>query len=31
MPIYHTLGGIPRKRHVAYRKPDGGTSIRPPP
>ena len=24
MPIYHTLGQIPRKRHVAFRKPDGG-------
>lgn len=24
MPIYHTLGGIPRKRHIAFRKPDGG-------
>jgi len=24
MPIYHTLGTIPRKRHMALRKPDGG-------
>ena len=24
MPIYHTLGTIPRKRHIAFRKPDGG-------
>jgi homogentisate 1,2-dioxygenase len=24
MPIYHTLGQIPRKRHIAFRKPDGG-------
>ena len=24
MPIYHTLGPIPRKRHIAFRKPDGG-------
>ena len=24
MPIYHTLGSIPRKRHIAFRKPDGG-------
>jgi homogentisate 1,2-dioxygenase len=24
MPIYHTLGRIPRKRHIAFRKPDGG-------
>ncbi|HWG35874.1 MAG TPA: homogentisate 1,2-dioxygenase, partial [Gemmatimonadaceae bacterium] len=24
MPIYHTLGAIPRKRHIAFRKPDGG-------
>ncbi len=23
MPIYHTLGSIPRKRHVQFRKPDG--------
>ena len=23
MPIYHTLGSIPRKRHIAHRKPDG--------
>ena len=23
MPIYHTLGIIPRKRHIAFRKPDG--------
>ncbi|HEX6576664.1 MAG TPA: homogentisate 1,2-dioxygenase [Gemmatimonadaceae bacterium] len=24
MPSYHTLGAIPRKRHIAFRKPDGG-------
>jgi homogentisate 1,2-dioxygenase len=24
MPIYHTLGRVPRKRHTAMRKPDGG-------
>ena len=24
MPIYHTLGEIPRKRHIVFRKPDGG-------
>jgi len=24
MPPYHTLGDIPRKRHIAFRKPDGG-------
>jgi homogentisate 1,2-dioxygenase len=24
MPVYHTLGAIPRKRHTAFRKPDGG-------
>src|SRR5262245_55710346 len=24
MPIYHTLGSIPKKRHTAHRKPDGG-------
>ena len=24
MPIYHTLGTIPRKRHIAFRRPDGG-------
>ena len=24
MPIYHTMGQIPRKRHIAFRKPDGG-------
>lgn len=23
MPIYHTLGKIPRKRHTVFRKPDG--------
>jgi len=23
MPYYHTLGTIPRKRHIAFRKPDG--------
>jgi len=24
MPFYHTLGRIPKKRHIAFRKPDGG-------
>ena len=24
MPIYHTLGRIPRKRHTVFRRPDGG-------
>jgi len=24
MPIYHSLGQIPRKRHQVFRKPDGG-------
>jgi len=24
MPIYHTLGPIPKKRHTAFRKPNGG-------
>lgn len=24
MPIYHTLGEIPPKRHIAFRKPGGG-------
>src|SRR3982750_1505638 len=24
MPIYHTLGQIPRKRHTVFRRPDGG-------
>ncbi|HKS05958.1 MAG TPA: homogentisate 1,2-dioxygenase [Gemmatimonadaceae bacterium] len=24
MPIYHTLGSIPRKRHTVFRRPDGG-------
>jgi homogentisate 1,2-dioxygenase len=24
MPFYHTLGAIPRKRHIVFRKPDGG-------
>jgi homogentisate 1,2-dioxygenase len=24
MPIYHTLGQIPKKRHTAFRRPDGG-------
>src|SRR4051812_8516715 len=24
MPIYHTLGEVPRKRHTAFRKPNGG-------
>ena len=23
MPIYHSLGRIPRKRHVVYRRPGG--------
>jgi homogentisate 1,2-dioxygenase len=23
MPIYHTLGRIPRKRHIIFRRPDG--------
>ena len=23
MPIYHTLGTIPRKRHIVFRQPDG--------
>jgi len=23
MPIYHTLGSIPRKRHTVFRRPDG--------
>ena len=23
MPIYHTLGTIPAKRHTVFRKPDG--------
>lgn len=23
MPVYHTLGQIPRKRHTVFRKPDG--------
>ena len=23
MPVYHSLGSIPRKRHIAFRKPDG--------
>jgi homogentisate 1,2-dioxygenase len=23
MPVYHSLGRIPRKRHIAFRKPDG--------
>jgi len=23
MPIYHTLGKIPHKRHTQFRKPDG--------
>src|SRR4028119_1831433 len=23
MPMYHRLGEIPRKRHIAFRKPDG--------
>ena len=24
MPIYHTLGRIPAKRHIVFRRPDGG-------
>ena len=24
MPFYHTLGRIPRKRHIVFRRPDGG-------
>src|SRR3954447_20332082 len=24
MPIYHSMGQIPRKRHIAFRRPDGG-------
>jgi homogentisate 1,2-dioxygenase len=24
MPIYHTLGKIPRKRHIVFKKPGGG-------
>jgi homogentisate 1,2-dioxygenase len=24
MPIYHTLGTVPRKRHTVFRKPNGG-------
>lgn len=24
MPIYHSLGSIPRKRHIVFRRPDGG-------
>jgi homogentisate 1,2-dioxygenase len=24
MPIYHSLGQIPRKRHTVFRRPDGG-------
>ncbi|HET7632917.1 MAG TPA: homogentisate 1,2-dioxygenase [Gemmatimonadaceae bacterium] len=24
MPIYHTLGTVPHKRHTVFRKPDGG-------
>jgi homogentisate 1,2-dioxygenase len=24
MPIYHRLGSIPKKRHIAHRMPDGG-------
>jgi homogentisate 1,2-dioxygenase len=23
MPVYHTLGSIPRKRHIVFRRPDG--------
>ena len=24
MPIYHTMGSIPKKRHIVFRRPDGG-------
>ena len=24
MPFYHTLGTVPKKRHTAFRRPDGG-------
>ena len=24
MPIYHSLGRIPKKRHIVFRRPDGG-------
>lgn len=24
MPIYHTLGQVPKKRHIVFRRPDGG-------
>ena len=24
MPIYHSLGSVPKKRHTAFRKPNGG-------
>ena len=24
MPFYHSLGQIPRKRHIVFRRPDGG-------
>src|SRR5690606_6868962 len=24
MPIYHQLGQVPRKRHIVFRRPDGG-------
>jgi homogentisate 1,2-dioxygenase len=24
MPIYHTMGSIPKKRHTVFRRPDGG-------
>jgi homogentisate 1,2-dioxygenase len=24
MPIYHSLGQLPRKRHIQFRRPDGG-------
>jgi homogentisate 1,2-dioxygenase len=24
MPIYHLLGSVPRKRHIVFRRPDGG-------
>ncbi|MCA9767342.1 MAG: homogentisate 1,2-dioxygenase, partial [Gemmatimonadetes bacterium] len=24
MPIYHLMGSVPRKRHIVFRRPDGG-------
>ncbi|MBL0890380.1 MAG: homogentisate 1,2-dioxygenase, partial [Gemmatimonadaceae bacterium] len=24
MPMYHLLGSVPRKRHIVFRRPDGG-------